>query len=404
MLSIATLLYPRGASDLLFLPFSEGSVLFLPGTRRIWTLNHTASVIWCLVGDDPNVDDISSRLSSIYGISLEQARVDTGLVLQVLHEAQLVDTTFIESDTKSNEFDPVPTQSDCALVRAPQGVDRFLISTTGHSIAFCSFDCKVAREYKSALHAFFVSSLDRPVDTTLLLFPSADASSSEHFDIYVNGRCYYYGIHEECLLPILLGVTFTRITESLTDRLLFHSAVLEKNNRAILFPGDAGAGKTTLAATLARKGYSFFADELALLEPNKGLIAPLPLPMSIKTSGVEVLRQLYPVLDQVPVYKRADGKNVKILPPILSTIFNLNLQIEPAVIVFPRYDLSAATQISPLSKAETISRLVSVCSSSRPLVEQDIAAMIRLVDENPCYEAVYSDINTVYEFLEQGAY
>jgi len=340
----------------------------------------------------------------MYGISPDQAQRDVESTLCYFHTECLLGagpSGEIEKDIEESTTYSQPNTDSRPVIEQYLGAVHYYFSLPGHLIDFSSTEQRAATEYVHALEFFSVSLGERTPDTTLSVVPSSNTDGTLRHDVYINGRCCARDLLEKEIVPVLVGVTFSRIAESLTDKLLFHAAVVEKNHRAILFPGQAGSGKTTLAATLARMGYQFFADELALLDPQSGLIAPLPLPMSIKPGAVSVLSIWYPEIMQLPVYTRADGKEVAILPPVLDRSLDLNERVEPAAIIFPRYDWSAFGQIVEIGKTAAITRLVSLCSSSRQLVEQDIAAMVRLVDSVPCYEAMYSKVQTVYDFLEE---
>lgn len=401
MLPLVALQQAKAVERLSLIPFSEGGVLFRRGTRKIWALNHSAAVIWSLAVENPTSAYITSRLVSMYGISQLQALSDAETVLQTLFAENLLGLDDSAKLAPDDDQSPLVQDVRDSLQLSPhQGLRKYFFYTPGHLIQLSSVEHPAVNEYARALQAFSVPFTDRSPDRCIFLLQSTDVCSTR-YNIFINTMCYANDLREQDIVPALLGVTFTSVADSLSDRLLFHAAVLEKNHQAFLFPGEAGNGKTILAATLACRGYNFFADELALLNPINGQIAPLPLPMSIKPGAVPVLRHLYPELDHLPVYLRADGKNVKILPPHLDCEFDFDQQAKPAAIVFPRYDSLVPTKITPLSKSETISRLVALCSSSRPLVEQDIAAMVRLVDENPCFEVVYADLDTVYDLLEQ---
>lgn len=398
MLPVEIIQKSQAIESIGFFPFSEGAVLFRRGTRKIWALNHVAAVIWSLAVERATVDEISTRISAAYGISQRQALQDTESVLHTIEAENLLgdrdedSATEVEGASFLNE--------SCSLrLNCQQELNEFYFHTPGHLIQFCSGNQKAATEYIEALKAFRVLLADRKPDTRIHLL-SVGVPGSTRYKVYINTRCVAKDLREDDVVPALLGATFSRIADFLTEKLLFHAAVLEKKGRAFLFPGDAGSGKTTLVATLARCGYNFFADELALIDPQSGCVTPLPLPMSIKAGSVPVLSGLYPELDQLTVYTRADGKDVKILSPILDSKFNQNQHAWPAAIIFPRYDSSTPAKTTSLSKSETISRLVRLCSSSRQLVDSDIEAMIRLVDGNPCFEVVYKEIITVHELLE----
>lgn len=48
-----------------------------------------------------------------------------------------------------------------------------------------------------------------------------------------------------------------------------HGGVIEMDNKAVIFTGDRGAGKSTLTTALRRKGYKFISDDVASIEIDK---------------------------------------------------------------------------------------------------------------------------------------
>ena len=48
-----------------------------------------------------------------------------------------------------------------------------------------------------------------------------------------------------------------------------HGGVIEIDDKAVIFTGDRGAGKSTLTTALRRKGYKFISDDVASIEINK---------------------------------------------------------------------------------------------------------------------------------------
>ena len=72
--------------------------------------------------------------------------------------------------------------------------------------------------------------------------------------------------------------------------LLLHAAVLERNGRAVILPGDPGAGKSTLTAALMLSGWRLLSDELTMIDRDDGLVVPLARPVSLKNESIEVIR------------------------------------------------------------------------------------------------------------------
>lgn len=48
-----------------------------------------------------------------------------------------------------------------------------------------------------------------------------------------------------------------------------HGGVIEMNNKAVIFTGDRGAGKSTLTTALRKKGYKFISDDVASTKIEK---------------------------------------------------------------------------------------------------------------------------------------
>ena len=48
-----------------------------------------------------------------------------------------------------------------------------------------------------------------------------------------------------------------------------HGGVIEMNNKAVIFTGDRGAGKSTLTTALRQKGYNFISDDVASIKIDK---------------------------------------------------------------------------------------------------------------------------------------
>jgi len=64
-------------------------------------------------------------------------------------------------------------------------------------------------------------------------------------------------------------------------RIFIHSGAVAWKGKAILLPGESGAGKTTLTAALVRAGASLCSDEYGVLD-RAGRVHPYPLPLRVK--------------------------------------------------------------------------------------------------------------------------
>lgn len=75
---------------------------------------------------------------------------------------------------------------------------------------------------------------------------------------------------------------FQRLMRIRNDAIFFHAASVVIRGRGVLFVGPKGAGKSTLALSLAGRGYDLLGDENACYLPAKGEILPFRRPVGIK--------------------------------------------------------------------------------------------------------------------------
>ncbi len=67
-------------------------------------------------------------------------------------------------------------------------------------------------------------------------------------------------------------------------RHFIHAGAVGWRGKAILLPGNSGAGKTRMTAALVRAGATLLSDEFAVLD-RKGRVHPYPLPLRMKDSS-----------------------------------------------------------------------------------------------------------------------
>lgn len=83
------------------------------------------------------------------------------------------------------------------------------------------------------------------------------------------------------VIPMLDAELRRYVASSARDRVFVHAGAVAFGNRAIVIPGRAFSGKTTLIAALARAGAVYYSDEYAVLD-ERGWVHPYARPLSIR--------------------------------------------------------------------------------------------------------------------------
>ena len=71
--------------------------------------------------------------------------------------------------------------------------------------------------------------------------------------------------HDGDIQVFLMGTVFAYVLQY-HDYLVLHGSAVLINDKAIIFSGQSGAGKSTIAAAFARKGYSVLTDDMVALK------------------------------------------------------------------------------------------------------------------------------------------
>jgi hypothetical protein len=390
-------LLPIPSSMVNFYPFMDGGVLYLNGSRRIWGLNSMAAFIWCLLNEVGSIEEIASRLASAFHIDISKALQNAKETIACFEREGLFSAgQKFASIEKNDSWDMTPTGP---VVIGPESwALRQFFKTANHGFEFCCTDSSLGKAILGYL-SYFLLDNEVQCDTRIAILPAK--GSTRTWDLYVDDLRFRKGLHNNEVLPHIATLLFVHACEALVDHLLFHAAVLGKDGTTIMFPGEAGSGKTTLAAALMRHGWQYFSDEIAALNVESLCVSPLPLPMSIKPGSVRPLSRYYPGLSERPVHQRSDGKKVRYLSPSVQNLAEAyDISAPVNYLVFPKYRDDAETRLDTLDKIGVMQRLATTGSSNRDITNRDVEAMITLIEMSPCYEIVYSDLPKAVALLE----
>lgn len=184
------------------------------------------------------------------------------------------------------------------------------------------------------------------------------------------------------------------------DHVVVHAAAVARRGRALLLPAVMEAGKTTLAAGLIDRGWSYLSDEAAAVAPDGTTVRAYPKPLSIDPGSQQVLAHWRPApVDgapaslqqgqwQVPATARPGGRVVP--------------AAELAAVVLPRYHAGAATVLTRVSRASALAR-VAECTFAwhGARLPQRFAALAAAVRHSDCAELVTGDLDEACAAVER---
>lgn len=176
------------------------------------------------------------------------------------------------------------------------------------------------------------------------------------------------------------------------QHMTLHSAVLERNGRALLLPAPSGSGKSTLCAALLFSGWRLLSDELALISPDAGDLLPLPRPVSLKNASIDVIRRFAPQVEFGSRVEETAKGVVAHFPPPASAVRASAQRASPGWVVFPKYVAGAPLRLEPLARSRAFMQLIENAFNYDIFGREGFDLLGSVVDRSLCYSLEYGDL------------
>jgi HprK-related kinase A len=165
--------------------------------------------------------------------------------------------------------------------------------------------------------------------------------------------------------------------------------------------GEAGAGKSTLCAALALRGWRLFSDEIALVRPQDGQLLSLARPVSLKNESIEVIRHFEPEARLGTEWRDTVKGTVAHMRPPLDSVLRVHETATPAWVIFPRYQRGVRAEATRQTKGVTLVRLADNSFNYSLLRLRGFETMARLVEGCDCYKFRYSDLDEAVDRFDR---
>lgn len=108
--------------------------------------------------------------------------------------------------------------------------------------------------------------------------------------------------------PLIASCAINWVMWMQQELLFFHAATVGIDSAGVLITGDKGAGKTTLATTLAASGHAFFGDEIAAVRSRTLELVPFRRSISFRSGARSVRVQQLLEHRRYPAERFPDGR------------------------------------------------------------------------------------------------
>ncbi len=184
--------------------------------------------------------------------------------------------------------------------------------------------------------------------------------------------------------------------------LIIHAAVVEKNGKTLVLPGEPGSGKSTLCAALVNSGWRLLSDELTLIDRGSGLVTPVPRPVSLKNQSIELIKSCFPEARFSETVHDTTKGSVALMKPDKTSVLAMDQSAAPALVVFPRFESDAGFSVQSMNKAEAFMKLAGLSFNYPVLGESGFEAMTQFVKQINAFQFVYNgDFEVAFRCFDQ---
>ena len=379
----------------------DTGIIFDEARQKLFELNTTATFVWCQIEEGLTQPELAKALVGTFGFSTKEAREHVRRLVEEWRDRAFLDGSSSEDDSPKESASPISSLRLKTTVMPEIDEARGRWRERNYEI--------LDQRYRLLFDKLVIGSWVCPV-LRHLERPS-EAKGAEPSTFYVTGHdeTFFVGSKTgqayccgtiDAIAPLVKMILFSDALSKVESKIAIHAGAVGYQRRALVFPGPAGRGKSTLVAALVDEGLQYLSDDLVMLDAEMKRVRGVPFSLGIKEAGVDVLTDRFPQLPDLALHLRPDGKRVRYLAPAVGQETAAE-EYEIGWIIFPRFDPTAPTELKRISASSALVKLTESCTLWRPMPWQSVGRLVSLVAAAPCFEMPFSILDeAVCELLK----
>jgi hypothetical protein len=174
------------------------------------------------------------------------------------------------------------------------------------------------------------------------------------------------------------------------DYHLIHAGAVSWRDKALIFPGVSGRGKTTLCLGLLREGFNLLSDELACLHKSSGMVAPFPRATRLDERSRTLLK-----IDPSKAVRavRTDGENAQWFLDVASAFPSaINGESTFRYLIFLR-GFGETSRLEPISQTAALMELFRLCLGKPTDIVQALFEFGQVMRDVSCFSLIVGDLD-----------
>ncbi len=194
-------------------------------------------------------------------------------------------------------------------------------------------------------------------------------------------------------LPCLESALNMGVAYSDMAPLVVHSAVLERDGRALVMPAPSGSGKSTLCAALAWRGWRLLSDEITVFCFETGRLLPNPRPVSLKNRSMEVMRAFEPRACFSRVYQATSKGDIAYMQAPPEAVARAHESAGPGLLVAPVFRQGAPVSIRKMDRKEGFRWLTDNAVNYASMLQHGFDTVTKFIEQSGLYALTYSKLD-----------